>query len=389
MDYYIERLNQELRNIFEFWQKFALQNNQIAPEVSNNGLPVYEAPLGSIYLSRLLYGSSAACMFLHESNIRPIADLAYHTLRNQLSNPNGGFYWAVKNDGSIEHDKLNISMAQAFSILGFSEYYALTCDEDVKSEIYHQIDFIESKIKHYIDNSYLDGFKADWTPLKEQYKSLSTHLHLLEAYSNFIRVSNDNIYKRSIEKILELLISRFIHHENGEIIRQFDMNWGPLPNETWIGINMETGSIVYDSACTLQNKTLKNECGKMLLSLCDHAIETGFDHQYGGMFNRFNNGELVTTHKEWWVQSESVIALLYAHQISNDKKYLSYAIRLLEYIDNSFSDQDKGEWYDSITREGKPVTDTPRLHLWKSMYHNVRYCIKTIKYLQQLFVKVC
>ncbi len=387
MDYYIERLNHELRNIVVFWQKFALQNNRIAPEVSNNGQPVYEAPLGSIYLSRLLYGSSATCMFLHESSFRQIADQAYHTLRNQLSNSNGGFYWAVDKDGDIVHDEMNVSMAQAFSIFGLSEYYALTGDEDIKRDIFHLIDFIESKIKHYTDNSYLDGFKQDWTPLKKQYKSLGTHLHLLEAYSNFIKVSNDNIYRRSIEKILELLISRFIHHEHGEVIHQFDVNWGPLPNENWIGHNLEAAWIICDSARIIKNNDLINECEKILLALCDHAIETGFDHQYGGMFNRFNNGEVVTTNKEWWVQSESMIAFLYAHQISNDRKYLSYAIRLLEYIDNSFSDQDKGEWFDSITREGKPITEMPRLHLWKSMYHNVRYCIKSVKHLQQLFVK--
>lgn len=388
MDYYIERLSQELRNIIVFWQKYALNNNQIAPEVSVNGQPVYNAPLGSIYLARLLFGASASCMFLHESSFKSIADLAYHALRNQLSNPNGGFYWAVNQDGDIVHDEMNISMAQAYAVLGLSEYYALTGDEDVKREIYYQIDFIESKIKHYIDNSYLDGFKEDWTPLKKQYKSLGTHLHLLESYTRFVEVSGDRIYRRSIEKILVLLISRFIHHENREIIHRYDVNWTPLPNENWIGYNMETAWIIYHSARLINNNTLTAECEKILLSLCDHAIETGFDHQYGGMFNRFNNGEVVSTHKEWWIQAESVNALLLAHQISNNMKYLSYAIRLLEYIDNSFSDQEKGEWYDTISREGKPVTNIPRLHLWKSMYYNVRYCIKSTEYLQHLYVKV-
>lgn len=387
MEYYIERLNRELRNIFSFWQKYAINNNQIAAEVSNNGQPIYEAPLGSIYLSRLLYGSSASCMYLHESSFRQIADLAYHTLRNQLSNPNGGYYWAVDKNGVIIHDSINASMAQAFVILGLSEYYALTGEEDVKREIFQQIDFIESKIKHYIDNSYLDGFSEEWAPLKKQFKSLYTHLHLLEAYSKFIKVADDAIYKRSVEKIISVLLSRFVNKEIGEVMHQFDTQWNPVPNENWIGHNMETSWLIYNAAIAINNSDLIKESENIILSLCDRAIDLGFDHQYGGMFNRFINGEVITTNKEWWVQSESVIAFFYAHQISNNKKYLSYAIRLLEYIDNTFSDSQKGEWFDSVTREGRPITDLPRLHLWKSMYHNVRYCIETAKHLEKLFVK--
>lgn len=388
MDYYIERLNHELRHIVEFWQKFAVKNNQIAPQVSNIGQSYYDAPLGSIYLSRLLFGSSAACMHLQDSTFKYIADLAYRTLRNQLSNPGGGYYWAVDKNGRIVHDHENCSMVQAFVVNGLSQYYALTGDEDVKKDIFRQIDFIENKIKHFIDNSYLDGFEEDWTPAKNQYKSLATHLHLLEAYVKFIEVSDNVIYKRSIGKLLELLIYRFVNKGNGEMIHKFNSSWKALPNENWIGHNVEAAWIIYKSARLVEDIDLLRESETILFSLCDHAIELGFDRQYGGMFNRFINDEAITTNKEWWAQSESVIAFLYAHHVSNDKKYLSYAIRLLEYIDNTFSDQENGEWFDSVTREGKPITNLPKLHLWKSMYHNVRYCIESVKHLQQLFVSV-
>jgi mannobiose 2-epimerase len=387
MDYYIERLNHELRHIIEFWQNYAIKNNRIAPKVSITGNISFDAPLGTIYLSRLLYGSSAACMHLKDISSRNIADLAYQTLRNQLSNPSGGYYWAVDKNGRIIHDDLHCSMAQAFIVNGLSQYYALTGDEDIKKEIYNQIDFIENTIKHFTDNSYLDGFEEDWTPQKKQYKTLGTHLHMLEAYGNFVEVSDNLIYRRNIEKILELLIFRFINKANGEMIHRFSNSWKALPNENWIGHNVEAGWIIYYTAKLTDNTDLLREGEAILLSVCDHAIDFGFDRQYGGMFNRFIGDETITTNKEWWAQSESVIAFLNAYEVSNDKKYLSYAIRLLEYIDNTFSDQEKGEWYDSVTREGKPINDLPKLHLWKSMYHNVRYCIESVKHLQQLFVK--
>ena len=252
MEYYFERLNYELKKIAEFWQKYALNNNHIVPEVSNSGHPVESAPLGSIYLSRLLYGSSAASNFLQDPNFRQIADLAYRTLRNQLSNVNGGFYWAADKNGEIVHDKTNVSMAQAFAVYGLSEYYSLTGDNEIKREIFHQIDFIESKLKHYADNSYLDGFTKDWAPLKKQYRSLGTHLHLLEAYTKFIKVTDDILYKRPVEKIIELILSKFINREKARSSTNMIL--------TGIRSRMKTGWVIIwkqDGFCITQLLQLK------------------------------------------------------------------------------------------------------------------------------------
>ncbi len=269
-----------------------------------------------------------------------------------------------------------------------SEYYALTGDSEVMKSLFHQIDFIESKIKNLEDNSYLDCFSPDWFPLASQKRSLGTHLHLLEAYVKFMQVTKDPLYQRSIEHIIEILIHRFIDIQKGEVYHKFNIAWEPEQNEFWIGHNVETAWILMKSASVLKNPELKNECREILIAICNNALEKGFDKQYGGMFNRFDQDRLITSEKEWWPQAESVIAFMYAYHVSADKKYLSYAIRLLEYVDNTFSDQTHGEWYDTVSREGKPILDKPKLHLWKSMYHNVRYCIEVSKQLQKIFATV-
>jgi mannobiose 2-epimerase len=384
MEYYIGRLNHELKNILKFWQNYAIRNDQIATEVSNEGRAKFNTPLGTVYLSRLLFGASAACRHFGNSNFQWAADLAYRSLTAKLTNPSGGYHWAV-DEKNIIHDAVNYSFAQAFVVYGMSEYYALTSDSDVKKLLFHQIDFIESKIKNPEDGSYLDGFSPDWITLPGQKRSLATHLHLLEAYVKFLQVTKDSLYSKSIEQIIEILITRFIDLSGNQVYHQFNLNWEPEPNENWIGHNVELAWILYRSANTLKHPGFLEAVQEILLSLCDNAIERGFDKQYGGMFNRFQGNDLLLTEKEWWPQAESVIAFLTAYHVSNDKKYLSYAIRLLEYIDNTFSDQLNGEWYDSVTREGKPMTEKPKLHFWKSMYHNVRYCIEVSKLLQKLF----
>lgn len=387
MDFYIERLNRELANILNFWKSHAIQGKRFATKVSTNGTFSFTEPLGSLYIARVLYGASAAGRYTGDPSYKEIAELAYHTLRNQLSNPNGGYYWAVDENGGIVHDSMHVSFVQAFVLYGLGEYYALTADSEVKKDLFLQIDFIESKIRNISDGSYLDGFDHDWNPLQNQYKSLGTHLHLLEAYSKFIEVTGHLIYERSVENLLEILHNRFVNTGRAEIYHQFDKNWNLLPNEIWIGHNVEAAWIFLRSAQIIEHKELIEKSKQLLVKLCDNAIEKGFDKQYGGMINRFKNDEPVTTNKEWWPQAESVIAFLNCYQVSHDKKYLSYAIRLLEYIDYTFSDSVNGEWFDTVTREGEPLLNQAKLHLWKSMYHNVRYCIETIKQIESLFVK--
>ena len=388
MDYYIERLSNELNTIFNFWKNKAIIDGRFATRVSVNGECSFSEPLGSLYVSRVLYGSSAAALHTGDPSYREIADLAYRTLRNQLSNPIGGYSWAVDQNGGVLHDEMHIAFVQAFVLYGLCEYFALTGDEDVKQELFLLVDLIENKVRDVNDVSYLDGFDQDWNPTKKQYKSFGTHLHLLEAYAKLIEVSGNTIYKRSVEQLIRLLIHRFINLDKPEVYHRFDTSWRLLPNENWIGHQLEAAWIVYRTSKIIDDETLREKSKEVLLRLSNNAIEVGFDRQYGGMLNRFIGDEPITTNKEWWPQAESVIAFLHAYQASHDKKYLSYAIRLLEYIDNTFSDGRSGEWYDSVSREGEPQVGTPKLHLWKSMYHNVRYCIEAIRQIEALFVSV-
>ena len=90
MIYYVERLNRELQNILYFWKHYAFQNGIIACEVDSEGIANINAPCGSVYISRIIYGASAASQHLRDDSFKSLADIAYLTLTNKLHNPNGG-----------------------------------------------------------------------------------------------------------------------------------------------------------------------------------------------------------------------------------------------------------------------------------------------------------
>jgi mannobiose 2-epimerase len=133
------------------------------------------------------------------------------------------------------------------------------------------------------------------------------------------------------------------------------LSWKPVPNETWLGHNAEVAWIVKKAAHAIKNKEYIIPSKEILIALANNTIERGFDNLYGGIFNRFKNHRPISTIKEWWPQAESVIAFLAAYRESSDKKFLSYAIRLLEYIDNTFCDQQYGEWYVLFRAKAKPL----------------------------------
>ena len=388
MNFYNDRLNNELKNILNFWFNHAYQEQGIATEVYNSGTINKNALTGSLFLSKVLYGTSAACLHLKEERYKPLADKAYEELTTTFKNPKGGFFWAINNNGKVLHDEINVSYSQAFVLYGLIEYYGLTSNESVWNLLNEHILFIESILVNREDGSYCDGFSMKWDPLTNRTRSLGTHLHMLEAYVRLSEVLKNSTYNERIESLINLMITRFINIKTAEVIHQFDDKWKSLPNENWIGHNMETSWIICKAARKVKNNDLNQKCKDIAVKLCDKAIEQGFDRNYGGMFNRFDKKELIITDKEWWAQAESVIGFLNAYTITADKKYLSYAIRLLEYIDNIFSDPIDGEWYDSVSREGIPYRDKPKLHFWKSMYHNVRYCIETSNYLEKIYVAV-
>ncbi len=382
---YLDRLEEELKNILHFWAKYAYYDNheRIYPEVSIEGAGNKNSDMGTIFLSRILYGTSASCNFLKTDEYAFMADTAFNILQKNFKNPAGGYYWGLDGHGNPLHDNENVSFAQAFVVYGLSEYYQFTRNNDVYKVLRNQIDFIENTLYDYNNGGYLDGFDERWQPIKKQIKSLATHLHLMEAYVKFIRIEENEQIKAKLRELLELVITRIINTWSFEAIHTFDILWKPQPNENWLGHNMEISWLICEAAHALKNPELIAKCEKLAVELVNANMSIGFDNQYGGIYNIFKDNKPITENKEAWPQAETVIALINVFQINRDKKMLNDAIRMFEFIDGTISDGNRGEWYDSVAREGRPC-DVPKLHFWKSMYHNVRYCIELSNRLKKI-----
>jgi mannobiose 2-epimerase len=96
----------------------------------------------------------------------------------------------------------------------------------------------------------------------------------------------------------------------------------------------------------------------------------------GGLCHEGKSGKIIDHGEECWPQAEAVVGFLNAFQISGDKKFLTAARRVWNYIENNLVDRVHGEWFWRINPDGRPDNKLPKVSEWKGPYHATRACLK-------------
>ena len=134
-----------------------------------------------------------------------------------------------------------------------------------------------------------------------------------------------------------------------------------------------------------------------------HCIETswfimeeaklrGWDKQYGGIINFRDCRNLPPQDysqdmKFWWPQCEAIISSLYAYLATGDEKYLYRHERISEWTYAHFPDNEYGEWYGYLHRDGT-VAQPAKGNLFKGPFHIPRMMIKSYMLCQEILKKL-
>ncbi|MGD0090896.1 MAG: AGE family epimerase/isomerase, partial [Planctomycetota bacterium] len=122
-------------------------------------------------------------------------------------------------------------------------------------------------------------------------------------------------------------------------------------------------------------------------SLVDHALEHGWDAEYGGFYDKGGaSTPAFGLDKVWWTQAEGLNALLLMHEQFGraTPKYFEAFLKQWEFIWKYQADHKNGEWYDTVSREGKPVPGQAKGQIWKAAYHNGRALVNVTEALRRL-----
>ena len=390
-----QEIESELKdNILGFWMRQAPDQEfgGFRGRVSNQLIADPYAEKGIILNSRILWTFSRAFRVYGENSYGELARRAYDYIdRNFLDKEFGGVFWTVDHLGRPS-DTRKRTYAQAFAIYGLSEYFLATEERRALETTISLFSLLEGRAKDHDRGGYLETFERNWALAEDQRlspvdqddrKSMNSHLHVLEAYSNLLRVSDSDQIRKAVRETLMLFINHIVDPDTEHFNLFFDEHWNVKSSRISFGHDIEGSWLLSEAANLIGDAELCGKVVELSIAISKAVYEEGLDSD-GALFNEANPSGITDYNKDWWPQAEGVVGFLNTYQLTDDPRFLDAAKACWEFIKQKMIDRSNGEWYWTVSRWGAVDDSKPKIDQWKCPYHNGRMCFEAIARLDSL-----
>jgi len=229
----------------------------------------------------------------------------------------------------------------------------------------------------------------DWSPLEDmrlsekdanEPKSMNTHLHILEPYTNLYRYWKNPLLGESIRKLIRVFLDQIIDRRTAHFNLFFDMDWTVKSSIVSYGHDIEGSWLLSEAAEELGDEALINEVNEMALRMVNVTLDEASDDD-GSIFYE-SEGMHLDTDKHWWPQAEAMVGYTNAWKLTGDQKYLDQAEKVWDFIDLYLVDHELGEWFWRVDLDGTPYISDEKAGFWKCPYHNSRALMEVMKRLK-------
>ena len=365
-------------NILPFWQERMVDYRQGGFYGRIDGYNVLhpDAEKGAVLNARILWTFSAAARVLHNTPYRILAARAYDYLMQWfIDREHGGVYWSLNADGTPLDTKKQ-TYAIAFAIYGLAEYYRATRDQEALDAAIRLFEDIEAHAFDAVNVGYIEALTRDWQPIADMRlsksdengsRTMNTHLHVLEAYTNLYRVYKDPRVARQLRVLIDIFVNRLYNPSNGHLDLFFDDQWQGRRDKTSPGHDIEAAWLLHEALEVLGDPILLQET----LPVCQQLAQAA------------ENG--ILKESQWWCYAEAVVGYIDQWKLNQKALPVEAAINLemaeaaWDYIQSHLIDREHGEWYWAILPDGTPDRANDKAGFWKCPYHNSRMCIELIE----------
>ncbi|MDR7089963.1 AGE family epimerase/isomerase [Cellvibrio fibrivorans] len=380
-------------NILPYWIKQAPnpETGGFYGQVSADGKPDPSAERGALLSSRILWSYSAAYRNYRDEAYRKLADHAFKDLEATFwDNKNGGLYWSVAGDGKPAQTHKQI-YGQVFGIYGYSEYFRATGNQQALERAKTLYRLIEQYALDREYGGYLEVVGEDWRPLAKPVNSLgvttaksqNTHLHVMEAYTNLLRVWPDGQLKKQQTALLDIMLGKILNRTTNHLALFMDADWQVQGDGISYGHDIEAAWLMVEAAEVLGDADLINRTRALAVKIADTTLAEGMDTD-GAIYNEASARKgLTNTGKDWWAQAEALVGFINAYEITGDTKYLRATTRTWGFIKAHLVNNKTGEWHWGTNKSGQVILQ-PTLSMWKCPYHNSRAMMESARRLQRL-----
>ena len=383
----------ELENILNFWTKNAIDNMNggFVGKIDGNGTIDFNASKGLILNARILWSFSVAYKTLKRPEHLESAHRAYNYIATYFADKKyGGYFWMLNNKGEPEDSKKQI-YAQAFVIYAFSEYYAITQNQDCLEAALAAFKHIENYAFDRQKNGYFEAFTREWDEIGDlrlstkdmnEKKTMNTHLHVLEAYASLYNVSKEPELERPIKNLLDIFTYTILNKDDYHYDLFFDENWTRKSDIISFGHDIEGSWLLYEAAEILGDEQYIERLKKIAIKMAGEVLQA--INKDGGLEHDRHRGEEGDGDLEWWAQAEALVGFINAYQLSGNSEFVNVAARLKDFIDKYFIDKKRGEWYYRLDKNYIPYNEYDKVGIWKCPYHNSRMCFELLKRLKDI-----
>nr|WP_188540891.1 AGE family epimerase/isomerase [Paenibacillus segetis] len=387
---WIEQLEGELKdNILSFWLEHTPDNeyggfiSYIDQEMNVNN----QADKGLVLTARILWTFAAAYRkYPHNNRYLEMADRAYAYLQNTfVDHEHGGYYWMIDYLGRPVQDKKQV-YGQSFVIYALSEYYLVTGREEVRDQAASLFELLEKYSYDPINRGYVEALTREWQQTDDltlsdkdlnEKKSMNTHLHVLEGYTNLYRIWPSSALKQKLTELIEVTLNHIIDPNSSHFHLFFDEEWQIKSHHISYGHDIEGSWLLVEAAEVLGDSELIRRVQRIAILMAEAVLTEGVDED-GAIWNEADKQGLTDSNKDWWPQAEAMVGFYNSYQLTGDTRFEEASLRSWNFIRNYMVDQVHGEWYWSVNQARIPQAHEPKVSVWKCPYHNGRACLEML-----------
>ncbi len=383
----IQRIEAELKgNILPFWIKHVVDRERggFYGEISHDLVVDRAADRGALLTSRILWTYASAYRHYRDPAHLEMAHWAYADLvKTHWDSEFGGLFWSVTADGRPKATRKQI-YGLAFGTYAMSELHRATGEQEPLERAITLYRLIEQHSRDRRHGGYFEACKRDWSLEQDvrlsaidlnEPKSQNTHLHVMEGYTNLLRVWPDPELRSAQAELLEVMLTRILDPGTHHLGLFFNETWELRYPRISYGHDIEAAWLLTEAAEVVGDPALLARVRKAAVDIAETTLREAIDSD-GALLYEGDAKGVILTHKEWWPQAEAAVGFLNAYQISGDERFLTTAVGLWDFCENHLVDRKGGEWLRCVTRDRVPCTEHPKVSFWKCPYHNGRTCME-------------
>lgn len=288
----------------------------------------------------------------------------------------GGFRWAVADGRPVVAEKH--LYGQAFGILALAEFARAARDGEAAALAGELFELLDGHAHDGLHGGYAEARTADWSApapgeptvlgLWPDRKTVNTHLHLLEAFSDLALLRPEPRLAERLGELIAVLVGR---------TRPIPGSWGDVFSPDWVvrrdwrssyGHDVEAAWLL-EVACAAAGIS-PAALAPVASAVWDHALAHGYDRRRGGFYSDGRPGRRASAReKQWWVQAEALVGSLVMAQRGDERCREAFEATL-GWVDRVQADRVNGDWHAVIDRRGRASGD--KSGQWKGPYHQGR-----------------